>query len=373
MNSFVVVGLGFGDEGKGATVDFLCSEFEIDFVVKYSGGHQAGHRVVVGERDHVFAQFGAGALAGVPTVLDRDFIIEPMAMEVEREALERLGGNTKMYIHPDCPVTTRYHRAFNRLTELKNQHGSCGVGVGATRMTDNIGIGIRASDVGRYGFESQVRRLRSYLLSELCRATEGVVAHPDAAPLMAEFDVHPAVVCKEVSGVEHIPFASIPEDASVVFEGSQGILLDELYGYHPYTTWSTVTPRNALEFPGFDRSRSLIVGVMRTYMTRHGNGPMGDLGVLHSGLRTNSDPNNQYNQWQGHMRELRWGQDELDYALNVSGADVIALNHIDRMSLGVDCRVPVFIRGAGEDRSARTLLEINREVPCRTRIPTFAG
>jgi adenylosuccinate synthase len=136
----IVQGLGIGDEGKGATVDFLTRELSAELVVRYCGGSQAGHNVVLpDDRRHVFSQFGAGTLAGAATYLGPLMIIHPTAMLREADHLRQLTGRdpfAQLLVHPHALVSTAYHQQLNRLRELSrgaNRHGSCGQGIGETR------------------------------------------------------------------------------------------------------------------------------------------------------------------------------------------------------------------------------------------------
>ncbi len=138
--AIVVQGLGFGDEGKGATVDFLTRELSADLVVRYCGGSQAGHSVVLPDgRRHTFAQFGSGSLAGAATYLGEQMIVNLPAMHREAEHLLEMTGEDpfdKLFVHPRILVSTVYHQQLNRLRELArgaNRHGSCGHGIGETR------------------------------------------------------------------------------------------------------------------------------------------------------------------------------------------------------------------------------------------------
>lgn len=349
MKSFVVVGLGYGDEGKGATVDFLCHRFKVDCVVKYSGGHQAGHRVVVGDKEHVFSQYGSGALAGVPTYLDRDFIIEPMAMAAERAALRSLGANTQVHAHRCCPITTRYHRAINRL--LSPSRSTCGVGVGATRLTDNLGIGLRVGHLSERNGLDVIYRLRSYLLAMAKRKDPKCYLDNE---FMTQMSVTPAAVWEEIQqGSIGNLWEADEVDASsiVVFEGSQGVLLDETYG-DEWATYSTVTPRNALEFPGYYPEQSMIIGVMRTYLTRHGRCN----GEINWEEHDREDANNKWSRWQGPMRQTAWGK-QLSRAKNIAKPDVLALNHLDERPDPLTFASPVLIEGRGPDRADRRLID----------------
>src|SRR3954468_257297 len=123
--AIITVGLGFGDEGKGATVDFLVRKLEADLVVRYCGGSQAGHNVELPDgRRHTFSQFGAGTLAAPApprTFLGPNVIIDPPALAREARHLTELGVHDPtrlLTIHPRCLVATPWHQALNRLREL---------------------------------------------------------------------------------------------------------------------------------------------------------------------------------------------------------------------------------------------------------------
>ena len=140
MKAIITVGLGFGDEGKGATVDYLTRSLKADLVVRYCGGAQAGHNVQLPDgRRHTFSQFGAGTLAGARTYLGPKMIINPATLVPEAEHLQSLGVSSPMKsltTHPDCLLATTYHVAMNRLREFArgtNRHGSCGLGIGEAR------------------------------------------------------------------------------------------------------------------------------------------------------------------------------------------------------------------------------------------------
>src|SRR6516164_8176372 len=142
--AIITVGLGFGDEGKGATVDFLTRRLEADLVVRYCGGCQAGHNVELPDgRRHTFSQFGAGTLAAAPnpprTYLGSNVIIDPLALVREARHLAELGVDDParlLTIHPRCLVVTPWLQTLNRLRELSRgdaKHGSCGQGIGEAR------------------------------------------------------------------------------------------------------------------------------------------------------------------------------------------------------------------------------------------------
>ena len=150
--AFIVTGLGFGDCGKGTVTDALTRRFDARLVVRFNGGAQAGHNVVLPDgRHHTFAQFGAGTFVeGVRTHLASHVVVHPTALAVEADYLARGGvpdALSRLTADPRCLVTTPFHQAAGRLRERLSGHGTCGVGVGET-MRDALA---HADDAIRLG------------------------------------------------------------------------------------------------------------------------------------------------------------------------------------------------------------------------------
>jgi adenylosuccinate synthase len=131
MKKTIVIGAGFGDEGKGKITDSLCDENSI--VVRFSGGQQAGHTVIHKGTKHIFSSYGAGTLRGCPTFLTEDTTFYLPSIFNEKNVLKSKGVESpELYIHPLAMVTTPYDIAYNRAKEAALGHGTCGLGVGAT-------------------------------------------------------------------------------------------------------------------------------------------------------------------------------------------------------------------------------------------------
>jgi adenylosuccinate synthase len=353
--AIITVGLGFGDEGKGATVDFLARALDADLVVRYCGGSQAGHNVELPDgRQHTFSQFGAGTFAGAKTYLSQHVVIHPGALVAEAEHLEMLGVRRpleRLFVHPGALVTTELTQAINRLRELARgaaRHGSCGHGIGETRSYwlkygDDA---ITAGDLADRGvlwrkLELQRQRLLLELQTIACDSPEG-------RRLAGEFfDRSSRDAAEEMHAVGiRLQFSAfVPSCRTAIFEGAQGVLLDEWRGFHPYTTWSTVTQHHALELIAEAGAKELCaLGVTRAYATRHGAGPF----PTEDPSLALADDGNPWNAWQHGIRFGRLDLVLLEYAIAACGGtlDGLVLNCLDQ--LGDRTEVCIAYEGLGE-------------------------
>jgi adenylosuccinate synthase len=344
----LVVDLGYGDAGKGAVVDTLCGTGEVSAVVRFNGGPQAAHNVVTPQgRHHTFAQFGSGTLRGVPTHLSRLTLVDPLALAAEADHLRALGvpdPYALLTVDRRALLVTPYHAAANRLREQARgaaRHGSCGMGVGESARyalahpEDAPAVGDCTS---RPRLLRRLRLLRDRLADEL-----GVPL--PAPPPEACADAF-AAFARAVTLTGESALHRLVRQGPLVFEGAQGVLLDEWHGFHPYTTWSTTTFANAetllAEAGAPDGARRL--GVVRTYTTRHGPGPL----VTEDPELTAAlpEPHNGHGRWQGAFRIGHFDAVAHAYAAEAAGGvDALAVTHLDAPG-----RAPLRIcRGYGID------------------------
>ena len=353
--AILTVDLGFGDAGKGSIVDFLAREHAAHTVVRYNGGAQAGHRVVTAEaapREHVFAQFGSGTLAGAATHLSRFMLLDPLAMLEEERHLRALGvadAFDRTTIDARALVITPFQRAVNRLKELARgdaRHGSCGMGIGETAF-DALEHGERALRAGDLASPGRLReKLRFLRAVNLSKARAMRPAPPDGEQAAREWDMLLDPAAQEWLVDAFGDFASrarivpggelhriLERTGTAIFEGAQGVLLDEWHGFHPYTTWSTTTLENAellLAEAGYDGHVSRL-GITRAYATRHGAGPLASEDAeLTRGL---PDPRNGFGDWQQGFRVGWLDLVMLKYALDAAGPlDGLAVTCLDRLA-----------------------------------------
>lgn len=320
-----VVDLGYGDAGKGAVVDAVCASNRVAAVIRFNGGAQAAHNVVTPDgRHHTFAQFGSGTLHGVPTHLSRFMVVDPLALAAEGARLAGLG-----VVHPfalltvdaDALLSTPWHRAANQLRERRRgagRHGSCGLGVGETMR-----YALSNPDPPRAGDVVHPVLLRRRLAAVRDRLTEqlGPLGGPpldDVADAFMAFGDAVAVV----DGASRL--RRLLAAGPCVFEGAQGVLLDEWFGWHPYTTWSTTTFDNAVALCG--SAGLLRLGVLRTYTVRHGPGPF----VTEDSTLELPEAHNGAGEWQGAFRVGHFDAVAHRYAVEVAGGvDALAVTHLD--------------------------------------------
>lgn len=272
MKKVAVIGLGFGDEGKGLVVDYLCGEYSTvphRHVKRYCGGHQVGHMVHYNGARHVFSNFGSGTLRGVSTYWGPKCTFDPVGLMQEYHLLRSQGvQNPTMWIDPNCPVVTPYDKEAN-LKQLQEgtSNGTVGVGFGKTLEREENFYSLKVIDLfypavwktklehiwKHYGSPFTYNRL------DFDRSVEEFVSNArlEIKPSYGIFDV-PFLVGQPVT--DKLQYESVE-----ILEGSQGLMLDQHYGFFPNVTRSDIVPKEAVDEYYL---------VTRGYLTRHGEGPM---------------------------------------------------------------------------------------------------
>lgn len=295
MTYSVVIGAGFGDEGKGRVVHWLCRQKQEPMVVRFCGGQQAGHTVVSGGLRHVFSNFGAGALAGAPTYWSKHCTFHPTGVLNELAVLHKKGIEPKLYVHADCPITTPYEIVYQRRDELNVEHGTCGVGVGSTWERESMGHHITFKDL----FYDSVLRVKLELLRD-----KYYYSKEDVEPFIMD--------CRNVREAAQVDIIDEAPVGQLVFEGAQGLLLDRENGFFPHVTRGHTGMTNVLKI-GKDRVYNVYL-VTRAYQTRHGVGPMTNQATPFF-IEKDPDEANVDGGFQGEFRRSMLDVDLLRYAV----------------------------------------------------------
>lgn len=351
--SILVADLGYGDAGKGSIVDALTRKTNAHCVIRYNGGAQAAHNVITPDgKHHTFAQFGSSTFVpGTRTHLSRFMMVHPLAMLAEERHLQSLGvcdAFNRTSVDRQALITTPFHQSANRLKEMARgdgRHGSCGMGIGET-MSDWLTYGSSVLFAGDLDSrEKLIKKLNFFreMKMEQLKGIPAQIPRTDAAHQELKVFSDPKVIPALVDIYSH--FATLVrlvepdylagilnQPGTTIFEGAQGVLLDEWWGFYPYNSWSTLTFANAdalLHENNFN-GRTFKLGLTRAYATRHGAGPF----VTEDEQLTAKvqDYHNENNPWQRQFRVGYLDFVALRYALKVTGqVDGLAITNLDRL------------------------------------------
>lgn len=317
MKISIVLGLGFGDEGKGATVNALCTDPKNTVVVRFNGGHQVGHTVVNGDIRHPFSNFGSGTLKGVPTYWSEYCTVNPSAVKKEGDILRASGINPIVFYNANAMVTTPYDIYRNANDPNNKLHGTVGVGFGATIQRNEDMYHLYVRDL----VYPKIRDMKLMAIQQyVCRQinanatlfTKGFDKFVQDFKLACDELVEKYTVVDSFNQLRAY-------DTDLIFEGGQGIMLDMDYGLYPNVTRSNTTCKNAVELiTKWDMIGRNITTyyITRAYQTRHGNGPMTNDGMDISYIKPNPNETNVDTGSQGIFRKSVLDLDLLDYALS---------------------------------------------------------
>ncbi|KQU48266.1 adenylosuccinate synthetase [Sphingomonas sp. Leaf339] len=276
MANVAVIGAQWGDEGKGKIVDWLAER--ADMVVRFQGGHNAGHTLVVGENVYKLSLLPSGIVRGTPSVIGNGVVLDPWALKAEIARLGEQGVHATpdtLRIADNCALILPFHRDLDGLREDASGAGK----IGTTRR----GIGPAYEDkVGRRA----IRVCDLAHLDDLGPQLDRLTAHHDA--LRAGFGEPPIdrerllAELREIAGFV-LPFAKpVWRDLNearaagkrILFEGAQGVLLDVDHGTYPFVTSSNTIAGAAAGGSGLGPSGvGFVLGIAKAYTTRVGSGP----------------------------------------------------------------------------------------------------
>lgn len=298
-----VFGIGFGDEGKGVVVDFLTKQTENPLVIRFSGGQQAGHTVVIGDKRHVFSNFCSGTLRGAPSYLSRFVTIDPIGILNEMEYLRKLGIEPVIYIDADAPVTTPYDIYHNQTFMRDIKNGTCGLGVGSTINREENFYSFTFSDL----YDPNVIDIKMTSIKSFYKIDDVMEYYFDEK-------VHRFIEsCVQLINESNVKLTyGIPTGYNLIFESSQGLLLDQHYGFFPHVARTNTGTKNVNELIGDNFEIYLVT---RAYQTRHGNGPMTNEHIDHD-IKKNPDETNVLNKYQGDFRISYLDVSLLEYGIN---------------------------------------------------------
>ncbi len=333
MPNIVVVGTQWGDEGKGKVVDVITPN--VDVVVRYQGGNNAGHTVVVGREKYVLHSIPSGILhSGCRCVIGCGVVVDPGSLIEEMEALVSRGvtfdGN--LFISKNAHLIMPYHPALDLASEAKlgaRRIGTTGKGVGPAYADKAARIGIRMADLLN---ESLFRGKLEVNIAQKNRLLRDVY---DAQTFNVEEILNPYLryagwLAPYVTDTALLLWKWIEAGYSVLFEGAQATMLDLDHGTYPYVTSSSTTAGGASTGTGVPPTKIHgVLGVAKAYTTRVGSGPFPSEmhGEIEEQIRARG---NEYGATTGRPRRCGWFDSVvLRYAVRINGLDTVALTKLD--------------------------------------------
>ena len=352
----VIVGSQWGDEGKGKIVDLLAERFEV--VARYQGGHNAGHSVQVGDQSFVLHLLPSGIIhAGKTCVLGNGMVIDPKAFFQEADRLAEQGLHVtpeRVLVSSRAHLILPYHRALDHTSEerLGNERvGTTLRGIGPAYEDKAGRRGIRVADALNADF------FRSRIEWNLQDANRVISAY-GGQPLDAQqvFDeIHPLAerLAPFIADTMHFMNAAARDGRSILIEGAQATLLDVDHGTYPFVTSSSTTAGGAAVGTGLAPHRITgVLGIVRTYTTRVGEGPFptemvageSEMGQL---IR---ERGREYGASTGRPRRCGWFDAfATRYAAELNGFSSVALTKLDVLDALDEIKVCVGYRLDGRD------------------------
>ena len=332
MANVIVIGAQWGDEGKGKITDLLSRS--ADVVVRYQGGNNAGHTVVVNDRTFKLHLIPSGILyPKTECIIANGTVIDPKVLLEEVDRLKDLGISTdNLFISETAHVTMPYHRELDRASEAQRaEHkiGTTGRGIGPTYADKSERVGIRIGDL--MDEKRMPKKLRWAIEQKNIVLQKLYNLEPlDVDAIITEYRSYADRLRPHVVDASLKIDAAIRERRNILFEGAQGTLLDLDHGTYPYVTSSNPVAGGACIGVGvgptcIDR----VIGVAKAYTTRVGEGPFPT--ELHDEIGTHiGERGAEFGTTTGRKRRCGWFDGVIGrYAVRINGLDCLAVTKLD--------------------------------------------
>jgi len=275
MPAIILIGLQWGDEGKGKITDFYASR--ADCVARFQGGNNAGHTVIVNGKKYKFHLMPSGVIQGKEVVIGNGVVLDPSVLLEEIEMLRREGIEPSLRISDRTNVIMPYHRILDGAEENllgDKKIGTTGRGIGPCYADKISRFGIRMGDlIDEQALREKLERVVPIKQAMIDAFNAGEKLN--AEKIFREYAEYGRRLKKYVTDTTLYVNSLLDEDKTVLFEGAQGCMLDIDFGTYPYTTSSHPVAGGASIGTGVGPKRfDKVVGVLKAYTTRVGEGPM---------------------------------------------------------------------------------------------------
>ncbi|MFW5415170.1 adenylosuccinate synthase [Nocardiopsis sp. CNT-189] len=368
MPAITLVGAQWGDEGKGKATDLVGDR--VDYVVRYQGGNNAGHTVVIGDQKYALHLLPSGILSpDVVPVIANGVVIDPAVLFEELGGLQARGVDTsKLLISANAHLIMPYHRELDKVSERflgKGKIGTTGRGIGPTYADKISRAGVRVQDM----FDEKILRKKVELaLNDKNQVLTKVYNRRglEAERIIEDYLGYAERIRPHVTDTSLVLNKALDEGRNVYLEGSQGTLLDIDHGTYPFVTSSSPTSGGACAGAGIGPTRiTKVVGILKAYTTRVGSGPFPT--ELHDEwgewLRTQG---HEFGVTTGRNRRCGWFDAPIArYATRVNGITDFFLTKLDVLT-GLE-KIPVCvgydIDGSRHDEIPMTQTDFHHAVP----------
>jgi adenylosuccinate synthase len=377
MANLVVIGAQWGDEGKGKIVDLLSEQ--ADVVVRFGGGNNAGHTLVVQGQQVILHLIPSGILhQNRCVVLGDGMVVDPEALLTELDELEELGvtlGPEELLVSSKAHLVLPYHRLLDALREgTGGALGTTRRGIGPAYEDKAARRGLRACDLLR---AERLRRRLDAALTEANRRIEAMGGSPfDARETLEALEGQAERLAPHIRDTSLFLDRAASQGRRILFEGAQGVLLDVDHGTYPFVTSSTTLGGGVSAGAGFAAHRiDRVVGVAKAYVTRVGDGPFPTeiAGVEGEELRKKG---HEYGATTGRPRRCGWlDLPALRYAVRVGGIQRLAVTKLDVLA-GVSplamCTA-YNVEGQRVEHFPADVEDLEQVQPELVEVPAFSG
>jgi len=374
MPAIVIVGAQWGDEGKGKITDMLAEG--VDMVVRYQGGANAGHTVVVDGQETKLHMIPSGIMYDDKIcIIGDNVVIDPKILIEEIDGLEARGISVKnLRISCNAHLVMPYHRALDELEEsLKGKHkiGTTGRGIGPCYVDKAGRVGIRISDladkeefIGRLGHTLKYKNL---ILREIFKHKGFSVEE-----IADEYFEYGLRLKEHVTDTSHLIHQALCDEQFVLFEGAQGTLLDVTHGTYPFVTSSNPVAGGACVGAGIGPTKiDRVLGITKAYTTRVGEGPFPTELDNEIGEHIRKK-GGEFGTTTGRPRRCGWLDALLlRYSVRINGMSALAMTKLDVLDEQPSIKICVGYRVGNKDidyftsefRKLRTCTPIYEELP----------
>ncbi len=351
MSNVVILGAQWGDEGKGKMVDLFSERFDI--VVRYQGGHNAGHTVYIGQQKYILTLVPSGILRGKRAVIGNGLVINPKELISQIETLEALGVDVASHlcISNRAHVIFPYHQMVEKMSEAREGRTAIGTtsrGIGPCYEDKIARRGIRMADLVD---EENLPALFAEAAEDKATLAKafGIDDQLDFAGMLDEYAAYGRRLKPMVCDTGHLLAKARREGASILFEGAQGTMLDIDHGTYPFVTSSNATAGGVCTGAGFPPTGvDGVIGVSKAYITRVGAGPFPSEALDEYGDRIRN-AGGEFGTVTGRPRRCGWFDVPLlSYTAAINGFDSLAITKLDVLDDLDEIKVCTSYKAGGE-------------------------